>query len=684
MYKYFVILISLSLFLSSCSTDVTKRRPASNDNYAQQFLETSWQGLSTARKTEVETVKLNTAKFLLHASFRSDDEKVEIFNNAREYFRHQVSKVSENIKKEKLSNRLDFYEVSHPPVWNLKEEVSYMVNEIRAEERFFSSEVVDTSLAAFSRVDLDQFDLSNSLGVPVDEEAKEFLRVLQGAQNDRESTLLIMDKFEQKASTYFKKIKNVGTELSESGQLAFDDPEAKKFLTKFLDYYYSNVGTDTIKNILNDVMMLKAEPTKLEMIGIMFMNSGPGLGKTLQQLGKDPSVGGALSEVIEVLEDSGKEVPQHLVQRVVDADRGGHVIKDISKHSLGTGTMAQVNKATMVKGSREKVIALRFLKPGIEEDAANDIRVLKGFIEEMGRTGELDESFMPTARKLVESIGDFLNSELDIEDAIRKQLTAKRVYSRKVTIPMDGKNYKFKINVPAVYPAKKGKSSKLHLQEFVTFGKKYSEIENQTKKKVVANGIMSAWFEEALLDSGFIHSDLHQGNFTVHLKRGNNVEVTLFDFGMSETLDLKTRRSFIFIGAGSELKNPKLIAKGLLVMDNKDTKANIKALTKVIRARIDDFEEASEWILWAIKEGHLQSDKLGTLARGGTLVSQLADLTGDREFAGNVIEDLMINKIKSEYFARGYDFPLTRGEVLGIGTNYAGFTCRNGIRNFFD
>ncbi|WP_127717516.1 AarF/UbiB family protein [Halobacteriovorax sp. HLS] len=684
MYILKIILFAISLFITSCSSVSNLRVPANNAQIAANLSRQAWENLSIDRKSEVEIVKLNAAKFLLHASYKSDDEKVAIFNTAREYVKSESTKLSENIKTEALGGS-SFYEFSHPPSWTLQSEVNYMIKQVESQERFFSTEVMDASLYAFSQVNLDTINFGGDFGVPVDEEAREFLKSLQHANSDRETTLLVMSKFEEKLDTYLRKIQNVGTELAESGQLAFDDPEAKKFLTKFLDYYYSNVGMDTIKNIFNDTMMFKREPTRLEMIGVMFMNSGPGLGKTLQQLGKDPAIGGALSEVIEVLEDAGKEVPHYLIEELVKKDKGGYVIKDISKNALGTGTMAQVNKATMVNGSREKTIALRFLKPEIEQSAQNDIKVLRSFVEEMGRTGELDSGFMPTARKLVDSIGEFLNSELDIPEAIKKQQLAKKVYSRSNKVMIDGTSYDFKINVPAVYPPKRGKKTKLHLQEFVTFGKKYSEIEDLGKKKAVARGIISAWFEEALLDSGFIHSDLHQGNFTVHLKRGNKVEVTLFDFGMSETLDLNTRRSFVFIGAGAELKNPKLIARGLLAIDgNENIRAKHKALTQVIKARIDDFEEPSEWILWALKEGHLVSDKLGTLARGGTMVEQLADLTGDAEFADNVIEDLMINKVKSEYFRSGYSFPLTRKEVLSIASNYASFSCRNGIRSFFD
>lgn len=684
MYKVKILLLSVLFFVSSCSSVFNRRVPANGPDFAENLTRQAWNTLSTARKNDVETIKLNVAKFLLYASYKEDNEKVEIFSAAREYLKLEASKLSENIKVEAAGGS-SFFEFNHPPSWTLESEVKYMINEVSSKERFFSSEVIDASILAFSKLNLNTIGFDGDFGIGAGEEAKDFLKSLQHVHSDRESTLLIMSKFEEKIDTYMKKIQNVGTELSESGQLSFNDPDAKKFITKFLDYYYSNVGMDTIKNILNDAMMLKKEPTRLEMIGVMFMNSGPGLGKTLQQLGKDPSVGGALSEVIEVIEDAGKEVPLYLVEDVVKRDKGGYIIKDISKHALGTGTMAQVNKAELIRGKNSRPIALRFLKPGIEKSAENDIKVLRNFVEEMGTSGELDSGFMPTARRLVDSIGDFLNSELDISDAINKQQLAKKVYTRSSRIKVDGVNYDFKTNVPDVYPPKRGKKTMLHLQEYITFGKKYSEIQNLNQQRVVARGIMSAWFEEALLDSGYIHSDLHQGNFTVHLKKENKIEVTLFDFGMSETLDMKTRRSFVFIGAGAELKNPKLIAKGLLAIDgNEGVRSKRAALTKIVSSKIDDFEEAAEWILWALKEGHLVSDKLGTLARGGTMVKQLADLTGDKDFADVVIKDLMVDKIKSVYFKKGYSFPLTRKEVLSLSSSYAGFSCRNGIRSFFD
>lgn len=684
MYRALIIILFISLNLTSCSID-RGRRPSSNDNLISSLSSQAWQNLSAARKAEVEVVKLNTLKFLLYASFKTDDEKVEIFSHAREYFRVQLSKISHNIKVESLNRAPEeFYKFSHPPVWNLHEEVQYMISEVPKEESYFTEANMNRALRLFSSVDLEQIEFEERLGVPVNEEAVEFVKTLQQAQSDRESSLLLIKKFEEKAEGHFSRIQNVGTELSRSGQLSLHDPDAKKFVVSFLDYYYSNVGMDTVKNILNDTMMLGHEPNRLEMMEIMFKNSGPGMGKTLQQLGKEPSVGGALSEVLEVLEDSGKEVPLYLIERIVKKDKGGFTLKEISKHALGTGTMAQVNSAIMVNPRSEKKVALRFLKPGIEKDAANDIRVLRDFIEHMGVSGEIDASFLPTARKLVGSIGSFLNSELDIGEAIQKQQTAKKVYTRKSKIIVDGVTYDFSLKVPKVYAPKRGKKTSLHIQEFVKFGKKFSDIEDESKKMVVSKGIMSAWFEEALLDSGYIHSDLHQGNFTVHLKSPKRVEVVLFDFGMSETLSLQTRRAFIFIGAGTELSNAKLIAKGILVMDGKDTRANIKKLTRVIEANSEGFDSPEQWILWAIKEKHMESDELGTLARGGALVSQLGKITGEDELHKQVIEDLMVNKIKSEYFTRGFEFPLSRGEVLNIGRSYAGDSCSRAIRSLFN
>jgi len=653
--------------------------PDSYNDEINIIAQNQWKNLKQARKNEVYKVRNNLIKFMLDSCYKTDAQKIEGFKKAQAYLIDSTEKLAFNIKKDKLNNSDIYKLILDPPRWTLKDEVDWMNDEIKATNP--SALEVDSSsyLSHVSGIDLSSLPDVEGNEVFSSSDLKELMSALNSNNASDEVPLLVVNKFETKVTTYFDKIRNLGSELAATGQVNFGNEEAEKFFVKFLDYYYSNVDISVIKNILNDVIDIGREPTQMELVQVMFKNSGPGLGKTLQQMGKDPNMGDSLAEVISVLEDDGKAVPQYLVERTVKSDKGGFKISGISEKPLGTGTMAQVNKAVLERNSKKETIALRFLKPGIDKRVEEDLKILKDFIEKMGNEGELSEDFLPSARKLVESISTFLKSELDIVDAIKKQDYARKVYEQKVKVTVDSKNFDIDIKVPKVYYPANGKKSKLHLQEFIEFGSKYSSIDDKFTKTAVARAIMKTWFDEALIKSGFVHSDLHQGNFTVRKITPESAEVVLFDFGMSETLTKETRQSFILIGAGVEFKKPALIVDGILMMDNKEVpKAKRKELLEKVTAEIGNIEQTEEWIIWALKEGHLKNDQLGTLARGGVLVSQLGKIVGEETMHEDIVEDLLAkNALKA--FGKKSDFPLTKGQVFRIGTS----SCARSIKSFF-
>ena len=684
----FIYSIIISTLLISCSennhSNKSKlRTPSSVTAQVREAGAIAWENLSPERKAEVNIVRTNLMKYLLEASFKTDDEKFEIFKNAESYLEKNTSKVVLNIKTEKLPiSSSKFYKIQAPPPWTLKEEVRWLTEKNKVENVPVSVRA-DTIYATLASMNFDQVDAGNELSAVVNDDISNFIAAVKSSGSQRDVALLVVNKFEERLNDYFKKIEKLGTELKLSGQLNLGNEEAEKFLVLFLDYYYSNVDRDVIKNIISDILVLGREPEKMELVTLMFQNSGPGLGKTLQQLGKEPSMGQGLQDVIEILEDDGKAVPYHLVKEIVDKDTAGFKITNISHNPLGTGTMAQVNKAKLQRESGKIDIALRFLKPDIEARANDDIKILGDFIETMAEKGELSDDFLPTARKLVESIAVFLRSELDIEDAIKKQEFAAKAYEGTIKVKTGKKKYyNVEIDVPDVYKPAKGKRTTLHLQEFVKFGKKFSELNDLKMRRNIAEGIMKTWFQSGLIDTGFVHSDLHQGNFTVNTATESAAKVTLFDFGMSEKLRMDTRKSFLLIGSGAKFHNAGLIADGM-ISERKVSRQQRRKLVRDIEKKMSEYSKAEEWIVWGLKEGHLDNDQLGTLARGGSLVSQLGKLAGEDELAEDVVEEILKDNIRRGYFKLGYDFPLSRTEVLRVGMASLSDSCSAVVKHFW-
>lgn len=673
--KFFIFLLILLTFISCAQ--IENRAPS---NLQEEINYTSTKAFKKAIKgqeSEVNLLKKNMKKFFLYAAYKPDNEKLRIFKVAELYFSDSFKKISKNIKNRELQSGEAVLEILNPPSWTLESEIKWLENEL-IKSNSTGGDYLAPALKQIAKIDFQVLDLKGN-DFWTNEDFEIFMEALKSDSSETEVPLATMKVFENKITKYFEKIRNVGTELSESGQVDFPDAEVKKFFVKFLDYYYSNVDVEVIKNILNDVSDLGRQATQEELVSIMFQNSGPGLGKTLQQLSKEPNVSDALKRLVDFLEDAGKKVPLYMIEDLVKMDVGSFKLSNISVDPLGTGTMAQVNKASLTINGKKRDVALRFLKPGIEKRVEEDLKILAGFVEQMGTEGELSEDFLPSARKLVESISEFLKSELSITDAIKKQDFAKKVYTRNREIKLNRKKYKMSIKVPEVYYPANGKTTKLHVQEFIEFGEKYSKIKDHNIQEAVARYVMETWFDEALLKSGFIHSDLHQGNFTVRNITNDSAEIVLFDFGMSETLTKETRQSFILIGAGVEIKNPKLIVEGLEMMSKDGVGKDLRReMLEKVKAQINIIEKTEDWIVWALKEGYLKNDQLGTLARGGILISQLGKIIDKEEIAKEIVQSLL-SKNALKAFAIKNDYPLTKGQVIKLGVG----SCLFNIKSFF-
>lgn len=291
---------------------------------------------------------------------------------------------------------------------------------------------------------------------------------------------------------------------------------------------------------------------------------------------------------------------------------------------------------------------------------------------------------LPNIKKLVRSLEEFLYSELDIEGTIQKQLLAKKVYERSVRVSAQGKIKPVQIYVPGVFLPTKGRETQLHIQEYIKSGEKFEALNRPTHKQRVSRALTQVWFEEALLESGVIHADLHQGNFTVLIREStDDIKIVLFDFGMSEQLDESTRRAFLLLGSGSEYEDAYLIAKGFHLMGADQTYSEFQRIQTLVTQELKKGHKgAVDWVFWGMQNGLVHSNQLGPLARGASLINQLPKIIDDEEYSQKQIESMAAKRIRQEYFKRNYDFPLTRYEVSRIGISVVTKNCRELIGKF--
>lgn len=655
--------------------------------------------LSVERKAEIKTVEENLLKYLIEATSRDDAYKIKIFKEAENYFNKVYPVVLSNIRAEKAGVK-EFTVIKKAPLWSLKEELRFLNNEaaklpapkikidlleglslfsglykdINQENR---AKLGDNYKMAVQKVMGADFDLHPNY--------EEIEKLLDSNGTEEEKMIKAVNLVDAKIQNHEKRIRNIGSEIAKSGQVDMKNGQIR-IVVQFMDYYFNKIPDDVVKTIMSELVTGGIKLPEEEVLKIVFRNTGPGLGKVLQQIGKEKGVGGQFSKLMEILESSGKEVPIHLVDEVVKTDVGGFEVRAIDVKPLGTGTIAQVNKAKIWVDDKEVEVALRFLKPGVAARCKEDIKILRQFVPDnealFAQEGVEDIKIMST---LIDSVEKFLDEEVDLSVAVQRQKMAFDIYNRSVKVV---KNEKFKLlemRVPEVYMAPNGKSN-LHVQEFASGGVKFAAIDDAATKKVIAQEMVRMWFEEALFRSGFLNADLHQGNFRVLLTEENEkIKIHLFDFGLSSTLTKEDQRAFLLVGAGAYLKSPKTLADGLMVSMNKNDPATRAKLIKEIDAemKINPLKKPEDWVVWCVQKNYFVSTNLGAFARGSLLLKQLPESLGETEMFKNVIVKTAIGNLGHAIADRDYNYPLTKIDMVKLGMVQIKNSCMDLFKSFF-
>lgn len=705
------LLLILSMIASSCSfqqsrvegDSIESGRGIANtnlDTIIDEFKGYYDSNLSPERKSEIKLVQENLLKYLIEATSSDDSYKVKMYKEASHYFNKVYPQVLGNIRNEKLGKK-EFAVIEKAPLWTLKEEIRYlnkvadklpkppvqidlleglsilssMYKSVKKENK---AKLENQYGAAVKKIMGNDFDLHPSYA--------EIEGMIETQGTEEEKILKAVNLVESKLSKYEARIRNIGSEISKSGQVDMKSAQIR-VVVKFMDYYFNKMPVDVIKTIMSELVTSGPKIPEEEIMKVIFQNTGPGLGKVLQQIGKEKGVGEQFSALMAILESSGKEVPIHLVKEVVDADKGGYEIKNIVEKPLGTGTIAQVNKATLRTEDQEVDTALRFLKPGVAKRCREDIEILRKFVPDnealFAKEGFTDIKIFST---LIDSVEKFLNDEVDLGIAVERQKRAYEVYNRAVKVTGNPKFDYLEMRVPNVYLAPNGKSN-LHIQEFATGGVKFAKMTDQDTKKTVAREMVRMWFEEALFKSGFLNADLHQGNFRIVLIEENNkIKILLYDFGLSSTLSKEDQRAFLLVGAGAYLKSPKILADGLLVsMETSDDILRPKLLKDIeAELKISPNKRPEDWVVWCVQKNYFVSDKLGAFARGSLLIKQLPESMGETEMFKDTIVKTAIKNLGRAVADRDYDYPLTRMDLVKIAGVQLKNSCMNLFKSFFN
>jgi predicted unusual protein kinase regulating ubiquinone biosynthesis (AarF/ABC1/UbiB family)/thiaminase len=703
------VILIFTLFLSACSFQKTVVNQTPSDqnrviaNSDLELLIEEFKGyvdanLSVERKQEIRTVQENLLKYLIEATESTDAYKIKIYREANTYFNKVYPLVLQNIRNEKLGVK-EFNVIKKAPLWSLKEELRYLNKE--ADSLPAPKVKVDLieGLTLFSEIykNIDQ-EQRTQMGANYQATVQKFMgeefnlhpsyaeleTLVEGQGTEEQKILKVINLVDSKISKHEARIRHIGSEIGKSGQVDMNNPQIK-VVVSFMDYYFNKLPSDVVKTIMSELVTGGAKLPEEEVMKIVFQNTGPGLGKVLQQIGKEKGVGPEFSKLTAILESSGKEVPFHLVEEVVNSDKGGFEVRSIEPKSVGTGTIAQVNKAKIWVDDKEKDVALRFLKPGVAARCKEDIAILRQFVPDhealFAQQGIEDLKMMST---LIDSVEKFLNEEVDLSVAVERQKKAFEVYNRTVKVSAD-KFDMLEMRVPEVYLPPNGKSN-LHVQEFAAGGVKFANLKDNAVKKAVAQEMVRMWFEEALFRSGFLNADLHQGNFRVVLVEENNkIKILLYDFGLSSTLSKEEQRAFLLVGAGAYMKSSKTLTDGLMVsMNSEDPKLRAKLL-KDIKAEMkaQPNKKPEDWVVWCVQKNYFVSDNLGALARGSLLLKQLPESMGESEMFKDTIVKTALANLGHAIADRDYDYPLTKIDMLKLSIAQSKSYCIDLMKKFF-
>ncbi len=701
--SFLSLIIVFILMISACTHVTDNSRMIANsklDQIIDEFKAHYEADISVDRKLEIATVQENLLKFLIEASNRDEAYKLKVYNEATEYFNKVYPVILDNIRKEKAGTA-NFIAVKKAPLWTLTDELDFLMADVKqlpapvvkielmeglkmitplyrsmpADNRTKIHGHYDQAVAKIFGQDLQLLPSFSELDNLVDSDGDEKSKILKA-----------ISLVESKLSKHELKIRNIGSEIAKSGKIDLKNTQIR-LVVRFMDYYFNKLQPEVVKTIMSELVSGGPKLPEEEVMKIVFKNTGPGLGKVLQQIGKEKGMSEHFSKLMGILESSGKEVPFHLVERIVNNDKGGFEIRNLEAKPLGTGTIAQVNLAKMWNQNIEKEVAVRFLKPGVEARCKEDIKILRQFVPDnealFAQEGVEDTKVIST---LIDSVEKFLDEEVNLKIAVSRQKRAYEVYNRSVKVSANPDFDLLEMRVPEVYESRNG-TSNLHIQEFATGGVKFSELSSEgSSKKIVAQEMIRMWFEEALFKSGFLNADLHQGNFRVVLIEENKkIKILLYDFGLSSTLTKEDQRAFLLIGAGAYLKSPRTITDGLMVsMQSTDGELR-KKLIKDIQAEMikSPNKKPEDWVAWCVQKSYFVSDKLGAFARGSLLLKQLPESMGETEMFKETIVKSALKNLTNSIADRNYKYPLKKIDLIKIAGIQMMNTCRDLIKSFW-
>jgi len=237
------------------------------------------------------------------------------------------------------------------------------------------------------------------------------------------------------------------------------------------------------------------------------------------------------------LQDDIPSVPFEKIKPIIEKDLGPiEKTFDFIDHNVLSGaSIGQVYRASV--NGQEVVVKVK--RPGIEKRIEDDLKVLKKFLP-IGLKF-VDRNLGFTANAVVQQFIETIREEMDynIESSNLKKIKKNLIKNNRILVPSVYDDYS---------------SKNIITMEYLP-GIKITDVEALDKKGIDRTqliGDVNKVFFTMLLSHSLFHADPHPGNISVN----EDGKIILYDYGMTGSLDKKTRMRLVRLYLGLIEKDP--------------------------------------------------------------------------------------------------------------------------------
>ncbi|MEC9281317.1 MAG: AarF/UbiB family protein [Bdellovibrionota bacterium] len=702
--------------------------------------------------SDSEKIKaFDTALESLIGYYKSDAEVVEV-KSLEDYLAHRYLDrelyIDLQAEVRHLTNGKAYYKFYYQPNSSAvsKQIAQYHENQFEfAQERF--SEVLEkhsgSSSSSFSGAEryrrqiFDKFMSWELLTENSDREALGYLHVIKSTISNQQK-LQIVNAFSNAFKKMDEELRSVGEKVAaDKEKFQVDMVEVKgvgRFIQLLLGGVFENLTSIGSKNMISGLLDNPDQRNSFQKFRTVLSYGVPQLLKFLQLVARMDGIDDKIKEVFASLESGGKAAPLALVLEELEKEKESLARQNLKiievERAFHAGSIAQMHTVRVMDTKTGKVHdwAMRMVKPGMEDMIPRGTVNISNTAKVIDQDPELRKVNWPLMGPSVGPMDKDIYRDIDSKGASERQVMAESEYTHSIQLnvpsnhrlnlgitklfPKNQLDLEIRYYVPKMYyysdPNENG--VRIQLMEKVKGQKiaKLSESGDENDKilaKEITRGLIHRWMETGFIKSGFIHADLHLGNFmvdTIEKVSGTSarwfslrktktekvvVDVPIIDFGMGGVIDKAFRSHFISLVLASKFRDAtgmKEILWSLSIVDQSPVskKDFDKAFDEkyLEESKIKNSEErmrAKDWVVFAINQGLVLPDQFVSLSRGtGILLTLAVKYEIAKRLMGMMRSTMLNNKSLSiTVFKNGLvDWKMIRGI---LGRKIVGNSCRS-------